>query len=355
MNLGLGTLHFSPEILDSNEFKNLIEFCIQNNINYFDTGFYYGKTLTESFLGAALSSFSRDSYEIVVKYIFNKEYSFDEMLAIQFQRLNITYTDNLLLHNLTDKNISFYLNFLDSLERSKTLGLTKKIGFSSHLSPKNLEIFLRSKKWDVVYLYLNWMDYYANTASEEYELCKKYEVPVIAMGPLRGGKILTLPEKYNLELKKIHPDWSIVDWSLGWFNSLSNCEKVLTGALSLDELNKNLEASKKKLNSFDLNFLRDIAFDYKKEKLVPCTSCNYCIYFCPKKIKIPIIIKNYNRFIYEEEKNPRWLSNWLEEDHVLSDISRCMNCKQCEQVCPQKINISKEIKAIESYFNPQMQ
>ncbi len=351
MNLGLGTLHFSSKILNSSEFREMIHYCVRNNISYFDTGFYYGEELTEFALGKQLFNFPRESYEIAVKYILNREHSPEEMLRIQFQKLNISYADNLLLHNLTDKNISFYFDFLDFLEKSKREGLAKRIGFSSHLSPQNLEIFLKIRKWDVIYLYLNWVDFYSNTAEEEYKLCEKYKVPVVAMGPLRGGRILTLPKKYSLELKRVHSEWSLVDWSLGWFNSLKNCYRVLTGALSIKELQANIKASKNNLSLSDLNLLRDIAVDYKKEKLIPCTGCGYCENFCPQKIKIPLIIKNYNKFLYEEEKDPRWLLSWMKEDLVSSDINLCVFCGNCEQICPQKIDIPRRIKIIESCIN----
>lgn len=353
MILGLGTLHF-PSNVKLKDFKDLLDFCMKNNINYFDTGFYYGRGLIESILGKSLL-FNRNSFKLTAKFILNNEYSFEDMFKLQLEKLKVFYIDNYLLHNLTDFNMKEYYPYINSLKEKKEKKLINNIGFSSHLSPSNLKIFLERGNWDIVYIYLNWLDYFSQTAKEEYDLCTYYRIPVIAMGPLRGGKLLSLPEKYLKELKKEHKDWSLLDWSMGWFNSLNNCKLALTGATSIEELKENINASKKILNKKDLELLKEIALDYKKEISVPCTNCGYCETFCPSKIRIPLIIKKLNKFLYEKETDYKWLYNWLKEDSLLEEILKCKHCNYCSTLCPQKINIEERLKSIESNINTFMQ
>ena len=75
----------------------------------------------------------------------------------------------------------------------------------------------------------------------------------------------------------------------------------------------------------------------KKDKLIACTSCRYCIDGCPSNINIPEIFKALNA--KKLSKN-----DWLSEDHYSmvtqnSKASSCIKCGMCESVCPQHLHI----------------
>jgi predicted aldo/keto reductase-like oxidoreductase len=78
-----------------------------------------------------------------------------------------------------------------------------------------------------------------------------------------------------------------------------------------------------------------------------CTGCNYCKP-CPQGIDIPYLFEIMNRYrvyglkehaisAYKEMMNG-W--SWIKS----ADASKCVACGACEEKCPQKIPIIKQLK-----------
>ncbi len=72
---------------------------------------------------------------------------------------------------------------------------------------------------------------------------------------------------------------------------------------------------------------------------VPCTACHYCVSHCPQGLDIPHLISLYNEHVYTGGGfiAPMALSA-LPED---KKPQACLQCRSCEQVCPQQIKISE--------------
>ena len=88
-----------------------------------------------------------------------------------------------------------------------------------------------------------------------------------------------------------------------------------------------------------MNALMDIAKKMLSVGTVPCTACHYCVSHCPMGLDIPHLLSLYNEHAYTGGGfiAPMALSA-LPADKL---PSACLQCRSCEQVCPQQIRISE--------------
>ncbi len=69
-------------------------------------------------------------------------------------------------------------------------GRIGKLGFSAHCNTQNLRTFADHHAWDFGQLQINYFDWVAKSAKEQYEALTHRGIPVIVMEPLRGGKLM---------------------------------------------------------------------------------------------------------------------------------------------------------------------
>lgn len=346
--LGLGTLHskiLSNGNIDLLEFKKLVYFAYNNNIRFFDTGFFYcNRQILKSF-GESLKDFNHESFMISAKYIINSKYTFDEVFDSQFKDLNMQYIDLYMLHDVNDYNFKSYIEYIDKINDLKQKNLIRYSGFSSHMSKENLEYFLNLYSWDYVYIYLNWLDYFCNNGQNIYEICKNKNVKVVFMGPLKGGKLINWFDSYFESTDQL------IQLSIQFLKSLGDNNIILCGAKDYSELINYINASSNKLTNSQINLLKELSIQYKNKRLLPCTECNYCRNICNNGVNISNIIKVINKYLYEDEHEIKWLYRWLDQNKCIDDIKTCMLCKQCETICPQNIKINKVIQTLKYEFN----
>jgi predicted aldo/keto reductase-like oxidoreductase len=78
---------------------------------------------------------------------------------------------------------------------------------------------------------------------------------------------------------------------------------------------------------------------------IPCTACEYCVEGCPQNIPIPNIFAAYNRkLIYQDLASAK--GNYVFATRTSGKASDCVACGDCEQVCPQHIEIIENMKTI---------
>ena len=84
---------------------------------------------------------------------------------------------------------------------------------------------------------------------------------------------------------------------------------------------------------------------------VPCTGCAYCVDGCPMSIQIPDIFKLYN-----EDKSRDARADTAKYNDIcekFSPASACVECGQCEGICPQKLPIIESLKKAAQHFENQ--
>jgi predicted aldo/keto reductase-like oxidoreductase len=78
-----------------------------------------------------------------------------------------------------------------------------------------------------------------------------------------------------------------------------------------------------------------------------CTGCNYCTPHCPQEINIPHIFSAMNNYrVYDlkdfgrQQYNEIGTNQWVKGKKA----DACIECGVCEEKCPQKIEIRKQLK-----------
>lgn len=354
-SLGFGTMRLPCESNDAKKpdlsaVCDMVDEAIKSGVNYFDTAWGYHDGLSEITLCKALSRYSRESYFLADKfpgYDLANMPKVKEIFNEQLKKCQTEYFDCYLFHNVCEKNIDAYLDpqygIYDYFIKMKKEGKIKHLGFSTHGDEHTISRFLEAygKDMEFCQLQINFIDWKFQHADRKVQLLKKYNIPVWVMEPLRGGRLASLPEKYESILKELRPDETVPAWSFRFLQSLPEVTVTLSGMSNMQQLKDNIKTMDTfaPLNEKELDALDKIAAEMTSVKSLPCTGCRYCTSHCPQELDIPMLISLYNEHSFSGGGfiAPFRLSA-LPADKL---PSACIGCRSCEAVCPQEIKISE--------------
>ena len=329
----------------------MVDTAMAAGVNYYDTAWGYHGENSELVMGKALSRYPRDSWYLATKF---PGYDADnwskvrEIFPRQLEKLRVDYFDFYLFHNVCEMNIDAYLDdekygIYSYLMEQKRAGRIRHLGFSCHGTLDTLKRFLDAygKDMEFCQLQLNYLDWTFQDGRKKVELLRQWNIPVWVMEPLRGGKLASLPANYEAELKALRPEEEIPAWAFRFLQSIPEVTVILSGMSNEEQLKKNLItfSEDKKLNDAEMKALLDLADRMLSVGTVPCTACHYCVSHCPMGLDIPRLISLYNEHAYTGGGfiAPMALAA-LPAD---KQPQACLQCRSCEQVCPQQIKISE--------------
>ena len=329
----------------------MVDTAMKNGINYYDTAWGYHNENSELVMGKALARYPRESFYLATKfpgYDASNWGKVEEIFEKQLQKLGVEYFDFYLFHNVCEMNIDAYLDdekygIYSYLIKQKQNGRIKHLGFSCHGDMPVLERFLSAygKDMEFCQLQLNYLDWTFQNGKKKVDLLDKWNIPVWVMEPLRGGKLAKLAPAYEEELKALRPDEEIPAWAFRFLESIPSVTVILSGMSNQEQLEKNLAtfAEDKKLSEKELSVLLGIAEKMLSVGTVPCTACHYCVSHCPMGLDIPNLLSLYNEHAHSGGGfiAPMALSALPEDKRPQA----CLQCRSCEQVCPQQIKISE--------------
>lgn len=353
--LGFGAMRFPTTTVngkrevDFAETERLVDFAIGKGLNYFDTAHPYHRGESERIIGKILSKYPRESFYLADKFPGHQimsNYDVRGIFAEQLEKCGVEYFDFYLLHNVCDTTLDTYLDerwgIVDYLLEEKKRGRIKHLGFSTHATVECLEKILEhfEGKLEFCQIQLNYLDYTLQRANEKLELLKKYNMPVIVMEPVRGGKLASLNEYAESKMREYRPDESVASWCFRWLEEFSEVSVVLSGMSDMAQVKDNLKtySGGEPLSAEERALLSEIAEALKKS--VPCTACRYCTDGCPAGLDIPELISVYNDLAYQKSTNTAIRVEFLPED---KKPSACIGCGKCSEICPQKIDIPKTL------------
>ncbi len=339
--------------IDEEKAAQMIDFAMENGINYYDTAWGYHGGNSEFVVGRALKKYPRDSFYLATKfpgYDLSNMPKVKEIFEKQLEKLQVDYFDFYLFHNVCEMNIDHYLNpeygIYDHLMEQKKNGRIKHLGFSCHGEFDVLKRFLEAygKDMEFCQLQINYLDWTFQGAKEKVELLKEYGIPVWVMEPLRGGSLAKLSEDQEKKLKALRPDEEIPAWAFRFLQSIPEITVTLSGMSNMEQLMANIKTFEedRTLNDDEMKAVFEVAEDIMSLNSIPCTACHYCVSHCPKKLDIPRFIALYNEHVVTVKNGgfdfiaPMALSVMDKEEKPVS----CVHCHSCEQVCPQNIKIS---------------
>lgn len=363
--LGLGTMRLPVKgiikreanpIIDYKEAQKLVDFAIENGINYFDTAYMYHAGKSEKFIGTALSKYPRESYYLVDKlpiWMCKKPADMEKIFSNQLKRTGTAYFDNYLLHSLDKNNFEKCEKFgaYDFLIEKQKQGLIKNIGFSFHGTIDDLKQIVSAHHWDFAQIQLNFLDWKNQDAKTQYEILTEAGIPVIVMEPVRGGKLADIPKDAEKLFKNINCDASAASWAIKFVANLPNVVTILSGMNSIEQLQDNIDTLTdfKPLTDSELQACFNAASIMNKKDVIPCTGCDYCA-DCPKGVKISTVFACYNEYkngdISEEESKKKY-----SEIPADNNADVCIKCGKCASHCPQSIKIPEKLEELKSFFN----
>ena len=361
--LGYGCMRFSKSgmSIDYKKAEREILLAIEKGINYFDTAYVYPGS--EECLGRILEENKcRDRVYIADKlpqYIMRSAAAIDKTFNEQLSRLRTDHIDYYLMHMFTDiaewEQIKA-LGIEDWIKRQKDSGRIRSIGFSYHGETEMFLKILNAYDWDFCQIQYNYLDEHTQAGRRGLQAAYDKGIPVIIMEPLRGGKLVDLPDKAKELLASDSKGYTAAELGLRWLWDQPGVTCVLSGMNSEEMVNENIriasDADSGCLTEEDMAIVEQIKQIIREREKVGCTGCRYCMP-CPKGVDIPGIFFYYN--LKYMEKNSRARFEFAQNLGMRKEpgfASQCIGCGKCEQHCPQHINIRQKLKEADRELRP---
>lgn len=352
--LGMGTMRLP--VVDGNDARideaaarEMVDYAMEQGINYYDTAWGYHNGNSELVIGKALSQYPREKYYLATKfpgYDLSNMDKVEEIFEKQLEKCGVEYFDFYLFHNVCEMNIDAYLDrkygIFEYLVEQKKKGRIRHLGFSAHGSVEVMKRFLDAygSEMEFCQIQLNYLDWGFQNAKGKVELLKEWKLPVWVMEPLRGGRLAKLSDEAESKLLALRPEEKIPAWAFRFLQSVPEVTMVLSGMSDFTQLKENLHTfeTEKPLSETEKETLLQIA-DGLLGGTLPCTACHYCVSHCPQGLDIPKLLGLYNEHCFTGGGflAPMALSAEPEEKKP----SACIGCRSCEAVCPQELKISE--------------
>ena len=350
--------------IDIEELKRMVDVFLANGFTYFDTAWMYCGFKSENAIKEALvDRYPRDSFTLTTKLhsdFIECEEDRDKIFNEQLRKTGVDFFDYYLLHSLEGNRPEKYerLHCFEWLLDKKEKGLVKHCGFSFHDKPELLDKILTDHpEMEFVQLQINYLDWESEwiRSRENYEVAVKHGKPVIVMEPCKGGTLARIPEEALRAFKEAEPDMSAPSWAIRFVASLENVMVVLSGMSNLAQMEDNMSYMKdfKPLSEEEKKLCFKAAELINSQVAVPSTACHYCTEGCPMSIAIPEYFSLYNEDMREDLKQKGWTINFSNYDKLTEKFGKasdCIQCGQCEGVCPQHLTIISYLKDVAKHF-----
>jgi hypothetical protein len=327
----------------------MIRYAIDNGVNYVDTAYVYHSGKSELVLGKALKDGYRDKVKLATKapmWLIRKAEEYDKFLDEQLKKLGTDRIDFYLFHGL-DKSSWDTLKSQELLGRAEAALQAGKIGhiaFSFHDRHEVFaEIVTGYDGWAMCQIQYNFMDTDNQAGTKGLKLAASRGLGVVVMEPLLGGKLADPPREIGKLLSDSGYAGSAADLALQWLWDQPEVSVVLSGMSAMDQVIGNIQSANRsgigKLTTRETDLIEKMRLFYTEKTAIPCTGCGYCLP-CPYAVDIPRNLKLYNDgAMYDSfAESKRVYHLFLQPEERAAN---CMQCRACEENCPQKIPISE--------------
>lgn len=359
--------------IDYERTNEMVDRFIGAGGNFFDTGYdYLGGKSEIAIRESVVKRYPREKILISDKmpvYTMSRSDDPVEIFNNQLERCGVDYFDYYMVHDPEDRyyeGLCKDLDIFNLLSKYKAEGKIRNLGLSLHDSPEVLDKILNEHpEMEFVLLQINYKDWFNPHVETDklYDVAQKHDIPVFVMGPLKGGSLA----RPNKNVSRIFNEYEKIagqsgngnnnfkspsDWAFSFVFNLDNVDMVLSGISNIGEMENDIEFIKsfKKLNKLELRVINKARELSRHDKGINCSTCDYCKGHCP--IDLPIS-KYFD--LYNLDKNSLELEGELikEYERISNDFpkaSECIGCSSCDEVCPQHLKISQELKKVAALF-----
>ncbi len=360
-NFGFGCMRLpmKGDEVDYVEFSKMIDAFINAGFNYFDTAHMYVDGKSETALRDCLvSRYPRESYVLTNKLssgYFEKQEQIRPLFESQLKACGVEYFDFYLMHSQNADNYEKYKRckaYETSLELLNE-GKIKHFGISFHDKASVLEkILAEYPQIEIVQIQFNYIDYddAAVQSRKCYEVCRRFNKPVIVMEPVKGGSLANLPEEAKKIFDGLHGG-SYASYAIRFAASFDNVKLVLSGMSNMAQMDDNLSfmTDFKPIDAREMAAIIKVCDVLQKQDIIACTACRYCTEGCPANISIPDLFACLNAKKQYKDWNSSFYYN---EVYTVKNgkASACIKCGKCEEVCPQKLNVRDLLEQVALEF-----
>ena len=363
--LGYGCMRFTRKgtVIDFDKAERELMLAINNGINYLDSAYIYPGS--EELVGKILEkNHCRDKVNLATKlpqYIIRSSKAIEKIFLEELSRLRTDHIDYYLMHMFTDyaewENLQ-RLGIEEWIRARKADGSIRNIGFSYHGDSEMFIRILDAYDWDFCQIQYNYLDENSQAGRKGLEYAGKKGIPVVIMEPLRGGKLVNLPEKAKAIIKDAGKDYSTAELGLRWLWNQPQIMCVLSGMNSVEMVEENCRlASEAEVGAFDESdqaVVDQVKEFIRSREKVGCTGCRYCMP-CPQGVDIPGNFHYYNLMYMEDEKKSAVRFEFARGMGVRKNpafASQCIGCGKCEKHCPQHLPIREKLKEADKVLRP---
>src|SRR6478752_171261 len=140
LSFGASSLGAEFRAVDVNEALQSVHVALENGMNFIDTSPYYGRGMSEVFLGVALEGVPRDSYTLCTKLGRYAPGHFDfspkrvaESIDVSLERLRTDHLGVILCHDVEFVDLDYIVNeTLPAVRRAQQQGKVKFVGVSGY-------------------------------------------------------------------------------------------------------------------------------------------------------------------------------------------------------------------------------
>jgi len=343
--------------IDEPEAIRMIRYAIDNGVNYLDTAYFYHMGNSEKLVGKALADGYRERIKLVTKLparMIDKAEDFDRILGEQLTRLNTDKIDFYLLHGLAKDSWEKVrdMKVLAWAEQQMAKGKFGRLGFSFHDEYAVFkEIVDAYDSWVLAQVQYNYMDVNEQAGRRGVEYAAGKGLAIVVMEPQRGGKLSKEPPKPVARVLAEAPvKLPPVEWAWRWIWNQPEISVALSGMSTMEQVVQNVQLAGRydagNLSAEELKLYDKIREAYGTLSPVPCTNCRYCMP-CPNNVEIPRIFQIYNDAVmYEDMRTGQFMYNGPFGFQPDQRADSCLECGECLEKCPQKIDIPEWLKKI---------
>ncbi len=364
--LGFGCMRLpiidnKPEKIDYTKAKQLLHYAIEHGVNYIDTAYFYHATVfgqkgeSEPFVGDALSGGWRKKVHLATKmplFFLRHKGQMETFLKEQLERLRTDYLDFYLLHGLNGETWDRVrdLGVREFLDKKKAEGKFRFSGFSFHGEAEDFIRICNEYDWTFAQIQYNYMDKDFQAGIKGLRYAADKGMGLVVMEPLKGGKLAqNLPEEMTSVFNAFPVKRTPAEWALRFVWNEAGVSSLLSGMNSMEQVVENIRVADDGIpNSLGKDEL--LIFDTLKNVMgvrikADCTACRYCMP-CESGVDIPGVLAALNNAAIWNDPNP-WLTGYI---RVNGKAGKCTECKKCEEICPQGLQVSAFMKEALSIF-----